>query len=134
MRFADLNNDAMIAASHTCLMLALILLVIRLSRSFDEVFAQVAVKRGLIAGCAITAWAFAVERAYYVAARLLKPEYDLWSMHPAPLVLSAMVFLALYTMMAPIFYANYPKDRAQNRLALELCGFVLFWFLMVALL
>jgi len=46
---------------------------------------------GLPVAAAMTMCAFVLERSYYLAARVLSPEFNLWELHPAPQMLSLMV-------------------------------------------
>ena len=47
--------------------------------------------------------ALVCERGYYIAARILAPQgFDLWSQHPAPELLSAIVALSLFNLSAAI--------------------------------
>lgn len=132
--FLTSNPDAMIAASHACLTLGLVLLCYRLVRTLDHNAATVAVQRGFVAGAAMLVWLFAVERAYYFAARVLRPGYDLWSIHPAPLLLSTLVFASIWAVLGPLHFAHFTKRAARRRITVELFGFVALWVAIVVVL
>jgi hypothetical protein len=83
----------------------------------------------LVAALAIGA--LAVERAYYVAARLLRPHgVDLWQAHPAPSVLSALVCAALYAACVPLIQAARPEAEARARVGGEMVALGALWGLL----
>lgn len=58
---------------------------------------------GFSATLAIAALALAVERIYYVGARILSHEgLNLWTLHPAPEVLSLVVAVGLFLCFVPL--------------------------------
>ena len=127
------GQSAFTIASHLTLSVALGLLVWRLLRMLDGEVPAIAIRRGWVAGLAIFAWGLLSERAYYIAARLLRPlGVDLWQMHPAPEVLSVMVFLTLYALKGPLVYSQFPPDVARRRIGVELGWLCLLWGGLVA--
>lgn len=123
-----LGDSAYTVASHVCLLGALLLLMWRLVSMMHNETPLMALGRGLVPGMAIFALGIIVERAYYVAARLLAPSgMDLWAEHPAPEVLSAMMFGTLYAMKGTIIFSLHPAAVARHRLCIELTGFVALW-------
>lgn len=130
-----LENGALAIASHACLIGALGLMVWRLVGMLDGEIPQVAMRRGLVAGLAIFLWGLISERSYYVAARFLRSlGYNLWQMHPAPEVLSLMVFFTLYALKGPFIFASLPPRLAMRRIGTEIVGFIALWFTIVLVL
>lgn len=103
-----LGMSAVTIASHTIVIMILILGGYRLIRSLEHGVAIRAVKHhGLTPALASAAVALGVERAYYITARTLRPTgLDLWQMHPAPELLSLIVSVGLYAATAPLVLAR----------------------------
>lgn len=119
---------ALAIASHTCLVVALSLLIWRVITLFHDSKSVLALNIGLLPGVAMFAFGLIVERNYYIAARVLRPQgYDLWQEHPAPEVLSVVVLLSLYAMKVPLIYSLYEKRRATGQVTAELGGLACLW-------
>jgi len=107
-----LGLSAFVTAAHIIMVLVILLTSIRLMK-LQYLAARPGRGAWLFPGPVILVLtAFAIERGYYVAARILKPwGYDLWSMHPAPAVLSAVVALSCYWLVPVIFRAQGMSSR-----------------------
>lgn len=116
----DFSTAATIA-SHAVLIALAIALIAALLRVWHVQRLGAAVSAGVIEGLCILAVTIATERAYYVAARLLRRTgRDLWSAHPAPELLAAFVSLgfiaALFPLVAVICQVSW------YRAAMLVCG------------
>ena len=125
-----LGFSALTTASHAVLVLAVLLL-------FSEVVLlrhilvprEPARSRSLFFAAALVMASFVIERLYYVAARLLKPHgVDLWALHPAPEVLSALVALSVFGAFASLAGLTSPLvSRARMTVALHGSVLVGLW-------
>ena len=131
-----LGNSAFVTAAHIIMILVILLTSIRLMR-LQYLAVRPAQGVWLFPGPAtLVLTAFAIERGYYVVARLLKPwGYDLWSMHPVPAVLSAIVALSCYWLMPVIFRTQgIPLSAIRITIAIEVFSFVVVGLAIGALL
>jgi len=108
-----LGQNAFTIASHLTMVIILTMLAVRALRHRTA---------GLNAVIAIAAMGLVIERIYYVAARsLLSSGVNLWSMHPAPSILSMVVGIGLYSVMVPMVYsAQKSRRRAVARITVEI--------------
>lgn len=129
----DLGANAYPVASHLIMVGILLMLIIRVMIAPHGPRMMEAIDLGFRATIAIGALGLIIERLYYVLARLLKPDgIDLWSMHPAPEVLSIVVGLGLYSIMVPmIFAAAATREVAVRRVIVEMSSIVLVWVVLV---
>jgi hypothetical protein len=124
----DLGPSAFVTAGHVAMITSLGLLFWRMITMLDGHAPSLALRRGWVAGLGLAAWVLVIERVYYVAARLLVPsDYDLWSMHPAPAILSALVVVGLQFVSVPLILALYPRPRAHRRIAAEIGAIAALW-------
>lgn len=124
----SLGPSAFVAASHVALIVALLILLVRIVRSLDDRSSREVISRGALPGLGVFAWAIVVERAYYVAARLLQPHgIDLWQMHPAPQILSMLLVGALYALKVPFVLAQYARAAAIRSLLIEVALIACLW-------
>jgi hypothetical protein len=101
----------------------------------DEAAAREALRRGLTAGVAILAAAFAFERLYYVMARLLYREgADLWSAHPVPAAMSAVACLGVAAALVPLAAERRGRRLSVWGLPVEVPAVALFCVLVAAVL
>lgn len=117
-------------ASHVTLLAVLLVLGVRVMRAFREATLLTRAEQfGLSAAISIAFLGLGIERAYYVAARLLQPRgLDLWSLHPAPAVLSAVVSLGLFLIGVPLVRAAAPEGGSvTGRILREGAAFLLIW-------
>ena len=128
-----LGVDGLVAASHIVLILAAMLSGLRLALHPEGSMARGMLSKGMFSFGALCIGVIIIERVYYVAARLLVERgLDLWSLHPAPETLSALVFLAFHFLSLPWHLASFvSRRRAALQWLFELSGFVLLWFLLV---
>lgn len=121
-----LGDSAPVAASHIIMIVIIFLTGGRLIRLQGRSCPSAVGPWAFTGPVAMTFAAFAIERIYYVGARLFKPYgYDLWTMHPAPGLLSATVALSFYWMMPAIFRAQGMAVRtARIVLAAEIASFI----------
>ena len=122
-----LGPSAFVAAAHIIMIAVLVLTSIRLMK-LQYLAARPGRGAWLFPGpITLVLTAFAIERGYYVAARLLKPwGYDLWSMHPAPAALSSVVALSCYWLMPVIFRAQGMVSReVRITIAVEVVSFLI---------
>lgn len=112
-----LGMSAFTVASHSVMILILILSGYRIVRSLeDDIAVRAVIHYGLTPALALAAVALGVERAYYILARFLRPSgVDLWSMHPAPELLSMIVSAGLYLATAPLVRARCETFRRAFR-------------------
>lgn len=122
--------DAFVIASHALMVLVLGLMGIRMMRLLT--INRPSGGWHLPAGITMTLIAFAIERIYYIAARLLKREgIDLWSAHPAPALLSAVVALAAYWLAPPYFRAcGLSQAQLRRRVLFEIIGLSGVWLIL----
>lgn len=121
-----LGLSALVTAAHIIMVLVILLTSTRLMR-LQYRAARPGQGAWLFPGPVILVLtAFAIERGYYIAARVLKPwGYDLWSMHPAPAVLSAVVALSCYWLMPVIFRARgMPSRKIRITITVEVVSFL----------
>lgn len=86
----------------------LALLGARFLRALEAGLIERAINRHALTVCiSVALAALGVERCYYIAARLLQPQgLNLWALHPAPEVLSAVVATGLYVANVPFILAR----------------------------
>jgi hypothetical protein len=131
------GQDAFAIASHATMIVVLVLLGYRVMRLFPDIqLLTRAESHGLSAALAIATMAMVIERAYYVAARLLSHHgLNLWSLHPAPEVLSMVVVIGLFLCFVPLRMATgEPSRRIWIGLGVEWIALLLFWVLIVVVL
>ena len=125
-----LGFSALTTASHVVLVLAVLLLFSEVALVRHLFAAQEPARsRSVFLAAALVMASFVVERLYYVAARLLAPKkIDLWSMHPAPEVLSAMVALSVFVAFVALARLTSPlMSRARSTVALHGSVLVVVW-------
>lgn len=125
-----LEGDGITVASHLTTVAVLVALVARMLRAeLHDVIGAAARRYGLALALALGAGALAIERLYYVAARLLRRDgVDLWTMHPAPELLSLIVTAGLYGITVPIVLASHlGRAAALRRVAIDAAALGLFW-------
>ena len=127
------ENISLIVASHLVLIAICILFTARAIRTEDRMRSIRSLDKGLLAALSVLVCALAVERAYYVAARLLLGSgYNLWAMHPAPEVLSLIVATGIYAPMVPMLLAKtHSPVGVFRRIVLEIMCLAGLWFLIV---
>ncbi|WP_299370458.1 hypothetical protein [uncultured Tateyamaria sp.] len=131
-----LSDSAYAAASHVLLLLIAVTLIFRLVRFLDGRVVKLAIDRyDLIPALALCCIGLAIERAYYVAARMLVTSgLNLWQLHPAPEVLSAIMAASMYAVHVSLTRAHVDHDSRslqffRQRIGLELVGAVMIWSL-----
>ncbi len=124
-----LGQNAFTVASHLTLIAILGVLGYRMLSAKVSGLLHTALDRGLTAALTICALALAIERFYYVVARFLMPTgVNLWTMHPAPDVLSLIVAIGIYGIMVPVILAGSPSDaRAWFKIIREVLIACSFW-------
>lgn len=93
-----MDGSDFVAASHAAMIVACLIGMVRmLGLSADAANGLIVPlqRTNLPRSSAVTLIILAMERTYYFLARELSPEFDLWSLHPAPAMLSAIVALAI---------------------------------------
>ncbi|MEM6372358.1 MAG: hypothetical protein AAF727_06215 [Pseudomonadota bacterium] len=126
-----MDYNALAVASHACVIVILSATVWRYTTLPEHSHGAKALRHGLMVSVAIAAAALIIERSFYVIARLLVEHgYDLWQLHPAPQVLSAIVAAGLYCLSVPMIAAmsDTIKETARH-IAFEVSGLVGFWLL-----
>ena len=69
----------------------------------------------VLRGAIVMAACYAIERVYYLLARLLQPQgLDLWNLHPAPAVLSGLVCLGATMLLVPLVQAAIARPTKAN--------------------
>ncbi|MEL7098275.1 MAG: hypothetical protein AAGM84_05535 [Pseudomonadota bacterium] len=135
MGFAE---NATTIASHALMIVVLVQLLYRVVLAFEARRALEAVRsHGLMLALGIMAAFTLLERSYYLIARLIQNTgVDLWSMHPAPEVLSAIMALGIYCVQVPLLAAHQaeplPDGALRRRVMIELMVLGLVWGLIVA--
>jgi hypothetical protein len=122
--------DGITIASHLSLIAVLGALIVRVLRSeLHDIIGEAVRSHGMTLAISMGAAALAVERSYYVVARVLKREgIDLWGMHPAPELLSLIVTAGVYVMMVPIIFAgSATRNGAFRRIAIDVIAIALFF-------
>ena len=131
-----LGVSAPVAAAHIIMIAVIFLTSVRLVRLQGRARPGAAGSWLFPGPIAMVFAAIAIERSYYVVARLLRPYgHDLWSMHPAPAMLSATVALSFYWMMPAIFRAQgMPRRTARIVIAVEVASFIVLGLALAAVL
>lgn len=128
-----LEQNSLTIASHLVMIIILLALAGRALSTFEKGLGGLAVEHGIMAAIAIACVGLSIERLYYVAARFFS--LNLWSMHPAPEVLSLVVGIGLYGIMVPLLRAQMPNRRRHaHRIAREVMALILLWTVTVWLL
>jgi hypothetical protein len=127
-----LGPDAAIVASHAALIMVLLLVIARIGSFMARPeLPVIALKRDLLVYLGLFCWVLVIERAYYVAARLLKGVgVDLWSAHPAPALLSTVVVLGALGLKVSLLRAAFPGPAAMRRVAGDLCAVLIVWLML----
>jgi len=129
-----LGESAYTTASHVVLFLITLGLIVRLTWHLNGDVVKFAVDRcGFIPALAICAISIDIERLYYICARLLQGRgLNLWSLHPAPEVLSLIMAIGVYAIHISLTQADHalkrlPRRRFWVRSSVEVFGSGLAW-------
>ncbi|MGR3466927.1 MAG: hypothetical protein ACU0CI_03540 [Shimia sp.] len=121
MSLFSLGPSAFVTAGHFALVflllrgMALGLRVMATRRTVD-------MSDGLILSIYATAAAFLLERGYYITARIGQQfGWDLWSAHPGPELMVALINASIVALLGSWRYALQPPDRAFRGAAID-CG------------
>lgn len=123
-----LEWNGLTIASHLLLIAVLGRLVVRLANApLDR--AVRAYRCELFPGLSLAFGMLALERVYYVVARVLdRGGIDLWAAHPTPEVLSVMVAIAIFLAQAPFVLAqSHSLTGALRRIGAEAAVLLLGW-------
>lgn len=125
----ELGPNAFTVASHITMIVILLTLGVRIMAAKVSGVMGAAMHRGMTAAITIAALSLGIERGYYIAARfLVSSGVNLWTMHPAPEVLSIVVGIGLYGIMIPMLLADARRDRdAWLKVFREVLLLLAFW-------